>query len=137
MTFSSQGDALKYHGPMDIEHLSEWVLRKIGLPDNRIRDFGHLQDKLHTSRLLVVFISYERQADLEFNIYLAAARHLLKLSEVEFAFMYFDNISAEMPDISTILSSDTFKRFKFQIRVFRRGNLSDFKDLATAESAVN
>jgi hypothetical protein len=88
---------------MDIDSLADWVLRKIGLPDNRIRNIYHLQDKLKQSQLLVVFMSAKFHADREFAIYLSAARHLLKLSEVEFAYLYFEDFSKSFSDYESII----------------------------------
>jgi len=112
---------------MDIENVADWVLRKIGLPDNRIANFRHLSDKLSVSRLLVVFISRKKEAEQEFLMYLQAARQLLKLADVEFAYAYIEDLT-EFPGLNTITNSRIYRSSKFQIRVFRRGHLSDFRD---------
>ena len=110
------------------------MLRKIGLPDNRIRNVKHLKEKLRDSKLLVIFISEQGQADSEFERYLTAARHLLKLSDVEFAYLYIKDVATSLPDISKVVRGETFYRHSFGIRVYRRGSLHDFRDFTTTQS---
>ena len=75
----------------------------------------------------MLFISRQNEADVEFDMYLSAARHLLKLKDVEFAYGYVEDLS-ELHDIEQITKSETFTRHHFYLRVIRRNNLSDVKD---------
>jgi hypothetical protein len=113
---------------LNIDSLADWVLRKIGLPDNKIYSMQVLLDKLQQSKLLVIFISKENDADFEFELYLMASRRLLKLDDVEFAFMFIEDVQRDFPYLDEIKSSELYKKFGFGIRVYRRGKLTDYKD---------
>ena len=63
-------------------------MRKIGLPNNRIRGLADLKKKLEKSSLLVVFVAEPKEANIHFNDYLEVSRKLLTLDDVEFAFVY-------------------------------------------------
>ena len=40
---------IKYYGKLDPDLLADWTMRKIGLPNNRIRSLKELKDKLEKS----------------------------------------------------------------------------------------
>lgn len=44
--------------------------------------------------------------------------------------------SRSLPQLSQVLLSETFKRHKFQIRVYRRSSLHDYRDFATTKDEV-
>ena len=40
---------IKYYGKPDLDTLADWTMRKIGLPNNRIRNLHELKKKLEKS----------------------------------------------------------------------------------------
>jgi len=68
-------------------------------------------------------------ANEEFQTYLRACRRLLKLDDVEFAFLYPEDFDAHKSQFNSLLNARFYRENKFSIRVYRRGNLADFKDL--------
>lgn len=107
--------------------MADWVLKKIGLPDNKIYTIQVLIDKLRQSKLLVIFISKKNEADVEFELYLMACRRLLKLDDVEFAFMFIEDMQIDLP-LNEITGSKLYQQLGFGIRVYRRGKSTDYKD---------
>ena len=120
---------LKYYGTLDIEHLADWTMRKIGLPNNRIRSLKDLKKKLEKSSLLVIFVAEPNEANTYFNDYLEVSRKLLTLDDVEFAFIYPEDFGNELGNVERVVKSPFYKKFQFGIRVYRRGSLADIKDL--------
>ena len=107
-SFSSKGEDIKYYGQLNIDGLADWVLKKIGLPDNKIYTIQVLLDKLRQSKLLVVFISKENEANNEFELYLTACRRLLKLDDIEFAFMFIEDMQSEANYTNSLGSGSEF-----------------------------
>ena len=134
-SFSSKGEDIKYYGQLNIDGLADWVLKKIGLPDNKIYTIQVLLDKLRQSKLLVVFISKENEANNEFELYLTACRRLLKLDDIEFAFMFIEDMQSDLP-LNEITGSQLYQQFGFGIRVYRRGKSSDYKDYNDKDVSV-
>ena len=48
---------IKYYGKQDLDILTDWTMRKIGLPNNRISSLNQLKKKLEASSLIVIFIA--------------------------------------------------------------------------------
>lgn len=48
---------IKYYGRQDLDTLTDWTMRKIGLPNNRISSLNQLKKKLEKSSLIVIFIA--------------------------------------------------------------------------------
>lgn len=120
---------LKYYGKLDLDQLADWTMRKIGLPNNRIRSLNDLKKKLEKSSLLVIFIADQNEANQNFNDYLEVSRKLLTLDDVEFAFLYPEDFNKDMGNLERVTSSVFYKQFEFGIRVYRRGSLADIKDM--------
>ena len=68
-------------------------------------------------------------ANTYFNDYLEVSRKLLTLDDVEFAFLYPEDFGNDLSHLERVTKSPFYERFKFGIRVYRRGNLADIKDL--------
>lgn len=107
-------------------------MRKIGLPNNRINSQNEIREKLKKSALLVMFVSRKHEADEYFTNYLDVSRRLLTLSDVEFGYAFIEDYEKEMGNLDQLTESNFFKRWGFSIRVYRRGNIADFKDMKYA-----
>ena len=57
------------------------------------------------------------------------SRKLLTLSDVEFAFAFIEDFEKELGNLVELTESNFYKRWNFSIRVYRRGNIADFKDM--------
>lgn len=91
----SQAVSIKYTGGLNLEQLSGWVLRKIGLPQNRIVSTDMLRSKLAKSSLIVVFVAKMDEADGYFDDFVQVSRRSLELPDVEFAFLYPEDFGSE------------------------------------------
>jgi hypothetical protein len=120
---------IKYLGKLDVDSISDWALKKIGLPSNRIGGEQHLRDKLSKSSLIVTFISDMNEADREFKDFLQVTRQMIGLNDVEFAYLYPSDFGSNTGNLQRVLSSDFYRKWKFGIRVYRRGNISDVRDM--------
>ena len=134
LTFNlfSKANNIKYVGALDIDNIADWVLRKIGLPNNRISSQHEIRNKLQKSALLVMFVSPKHEADDYFNHYLDVSRKLLTLSDVEFGYGFVEDYEKELGNLEQLTESNFYKRWNFSIRVYRRSNISDFKDMRYA-----
>ena len=120
---------IKYYGRQDLEQITDWTMRKIGLPNNRIHTLSHLKQKLEKSSLLVIFVAEKNEANRYFDDYLEVSRKLLTLDDVEFAFLYPTDFGHDLGNLERVTKSDFYQKFGFGIRVYRRGNLGDIKDM--------
>ena len=127
-----KASGIRFLGAPDLELITDWVLRKIGLPNNRIQSQREIRDKLAKSSLLTVFVSEKHKADDDFNNYLEVSRRLLTLNDVEFAYAFVEDFEKEMGNLGELVESNFYKRWGFSIRVYRRGNIADFKDMRYA-----
>ena len=127
-----KASGIRFLGAPDLELITDWVLRKIGLPNNRIRSQREIRDKLSKSSLLTVFVSEKHKADDEFNNYLEVSRRLLTLNDVEFAYAFIEDFEKEIGNLGELVESNFYKRWGFSVRVYRRGNIADFKDMRYA-----
>ena len=127
-----KASGIRFLGAPDLELITDWVLRKIGLPNNRIKSQREIRDKLSKSSLLTVFISEKHKADDEFNNYLEVSRRLLTLNDVEFAYAFIEDFEKEIGNLGELVESNFYKRWGFSVRVYRRGNIADFKDMRYA-----
>ena len=132
MLWYSKANSIKYVGRLDLDLIADWVLRKIGLPNNKIASQKQLKTKLEKSLLLVMFVSPMREAEFHFKNYLETSRKLLTLSDVEFAYAYVEDFENELGNLVELTESNFYKRWRFSIRVYRRGNIADFKDMKYA-----
>ena len=48
---------IRYWGELNVKDLSEWLFKKVALPDNRIGTFKNLKKKVQETGLLVVYIA--------------------------------------------------------------------------------
>ena len=104
--------SIRYSGDLNLEHLSGWVLQKIGLPQNRIVSTDMLRSKLAKSSLIVVFVAAKDQADSYFNDFVEVARRSLELPSIEFAFLYPEDFgSTDLGNLARITQSDFYRRF--------------------------
>lgn len=67
---------------------------------------------------------------------------MLTLDDVEFAFLYPTDFGNDLGNLERVTKSPFYEKFGFGIRVYRRGNLSDIKDinrwsLASEESVTH
>ena len=53
----------------------------------------------------------------------------MTLSDVEFAYAFIEDFEKEMGNLLELSGSNFYERWGFSIRVYRRGNIADFKDL--------
>lgn len=102
---------LKYYGAYDLELLSDWTMRKIGLPNNRIRSLQDLKNKLEQSSLLVIFIAERSEANRYFNDYLEVSRKLLTLDDVEFAFLYPEDFGNDLGNLERVTNAAFYKKY--------------------------
>lgn len=54
---------------------------------------------------------------------------MLTLDDVEFAFLYPADFGNDLSHLERVTKSPFYKDFEFGIRVYRRGNLADIKDM--------
>ena len=81
---------------------------------------------------MVMFVSPKQEADEYFNSYLEVSRRLLTLSDVEFTYAFIEDFEKEIGNLGELAESNFYKRWGFSIRVYRRGNIADFKDMKYA-----
>ena len=79
-----------------------------------------------------MFVSEKNKADEDFTSYLEVSRRLLTLNDVEFAYAFIEDFEKEMGNLGELVESNFYKRWGFSIRVYRRGNIADFKDMRYA-----
>ena len=79
-----------------------------------------------------MFVSPKKEAEEYFTNYMDVSRKLLSLSDVEFAYAFIEDFEKEMGNLVELTESNFYKRWGFSIRVYRRGNISDFKDMRYA-----
>mmetsp|Transcript_32549 Transcript_32549/g.42991 ORF Transcript_32549/g.42991 Transcript_32549/m.42991 type:complete len:85 (-) Transcript_32549:67-321(-) len=84
-------------------------MRKIGLPNNRIRSLSELKKKLKKSALLVIFIADKNEANRYFNDYLEVSRKLLTLDDVEFAFVYPSDFGNDMAHFERVTKAPFYQ----------------------------
>lgn len=100
---------IKYYGKQDLEQLTDWTMRKIGLPNNRISSLHVLKKKLEKSTLLVIFIADPNEASRHFTDYLEVSRKLLTLDDVEFAFLYPADFGNDLSHLERVTKSPFYK----------------------------
>ena len=77
----------------------------------------------------MIFIAEQNVANTSFTDYLEVSRKLLTLDDVEFAFLYPADFGNDLSHLERVTKSPFYEKFKFGIRVYRRGNLADIKDI--------
>ena len=77
----------------------------------------------------MIFIAERDTANRYFNDYLEVSRKLLTLDDVEFAFLYPQDFGNDLAHLERVTKKDFYEKFQFGIRVYRRGNLADIKDM--------
>ena len=76
-----------------------------------------------------MFVSPKKEAEEDFTSYLEVSRKMLTLSDVEFAYAFVEDFEREIGNLGELVESNFYKRWGFSIRVYRRGNIADFKDM--------
>ena len=78
-----------------------------------------------------MFVSPKKEAEEDFTSYLEVSRKMLTLSDVEFAYAFVEDFEKEIGNLGELVESNFYKRWGFSIRVYRRGNIADFKDMTS------
>ena len=84
--------------------------------------------------MLVVFVAPKQTAESEFLAYLRATRLLLDFKEIEFAFLYPEDMGQDLGNLQKLMDSELYLARKFGVRVYRRGNLADYRDYTLADA---
>lgn len=132
--FSASRD-IRYYGSLDVESLSDWITRRVAVSNNRIINHQHLQDKIKENKLLAVFVAPRDKADAEFRAYLKSAHALMHMQEIEFAFLFPEDFRNSLANIAGLMETPFYKKNEFGLRVYRRGNIGDYKDLEEGVTA--
>ena len=61
------------------------------------------------------------------------AHRLMHMQEVEFAFLYPEDFS-ELGNLQGLVDSQFYQHYGFSVRIYRRGSISDYKDLQRGTS---
>ena len=59
----------------------------------------------------------------------------MHMQDVEFAYLFPEDFKGSESNLIVLLESDFYKQNGFGVRVYRRGNIGDFKDLEQGSTA--
>ena len=106
------------------------MVGKIGIQKNKIGSMHHLMKKLkeRSDRNLVLFLSYTDKCNVEFTKFVMASRTLLSVQDAEFAFAYVEDFGKDIGNLKGLMQTTEFRKHQCGVRVYRRGNIGDYRD---------
>jgi hypothetical protein len=125
---------VRYFGKLDIPSLAEWITRKVAISNNILPNYDYMLDKIRDNKMLAIFVAPRYKLESEFRAFMKCAHSLMHMQDVEFAFLYPEDYP-EIGNLQVLLDSPFYREKGFGVRVFRRGNISDYRDLNTGTTA--
>lgn len=131
---------MPYNGKLDAGKITEWIIKKVGMPSNRIDSHKQLIQKVHGIESLVVFVgtslSAVKSTASPFRTFLEVAKDLLAQDDLEFA--HIDTLHYAKEELELLnLAESVYLDRGYTVRVFRRRNIRDFTEFAAHSESTD